>query len=191
VKRDLNDFFFRGLLASHAVRDLEATGLLRPKRGDSTQRDDADLLASVPEAIRSASVYMQRCFRLLFVLENVVREFVRDVLEEKDGSDWFDKRASQTMKKKVEDRKAMETRNQWHTGRNTDPVNYIDFGDLGLIIQTHWTEFRDLLPTQAWAISRLNDAERTRNVIAHTNILSSEETARLELIVTDWIKQIG
>ena len=191
MRRDLNDFAFRGLLASHVVRDMEGTGLLRPKRADSTQRDDADMFASVPEGIRSASIYMLRCFRLLFVLENVVREFVQDVLEEKDGADWFDKRASQPMKKKVEDRKAAEARNQWHAGRNTDAVNYIDFGDLGLLIQTHWSEFRGLLPTQVWAVSRLNDAERTRNVIAHTNILSSEELGRLEHIVVDWIKQVG
>jgi hypothetical protein len=170
---------------------MEAMGQLRPKRSDQTQQDDVDMFASVSESIRSGSAYMQRCYRLLFVLENLVREFVQDVLEEKDGADWFERRASQPVKKKVEDRKAAEARNQWHAGRNTEPVNYIDFGDLGLLIQTHWNEFRDLLPTQAWAVSRLSDAERTRNVIAHTNVLSSEEVSRLEMIVNDWIKQVG
>jgi hypothetical protein len=170
---------------------MEAAGQLRPKRADQTQRDDVDMFASVSESIRAGSVYMQRGYRMLFVLENLVREFVRDVLEEKDGPDWFERRASQSVKKKVEDRKAAETRNQWHAGRNTHPVNYIDFGDLGLLIQTHWSDFRDLLPTQAWAVSRLSDAERSRNVIAHTNVLSSQELARLEMIVSDWIKQVG
>ncbi|MBK8246644.1 MAG: hypothetical protein IPK85_04500 [Gemmatimonadetes bacterium] len=191
MSRDLSDFMFRGLITSHAVRDMEATGRLRPKRADPTQRDDAELFSSVSEAIRSGSVYMQRCYRLLFVLENLVREFVQDVLQEKDGPEWFERRASQPMMKKVDDRRETETRNQWHAGRNTHPVNYVDFGDLGLLIQNHWAEFRDLLPTQAWAVSRLSDAERTRNVIAHTNRLSSEELARLELIVSDWIKQVG
>jgi hypothetical protein len=154
-------------------------------------RDDVDMFASVSESIRAGSIYMQRCYRLLFVLENMVREFVQDVLVEKDGVDWFEQRASQATKKKVQDRKDAESRNHWHTGRNTHSVNYIDFGDLALLLQTHWPEFKDLLPGQAWAVSRLNDAERSRNVIAHTNVLSNQELARLEMIVNDWIKQIG
>lgn len=191
MKHDLSNFMFRGLLTTHALRDMEAAGQLRARSSDQTQRDDVDLFASVSESIRAGSIHMQRCYRLLFVLENMVRQFVKDVLEEKDGPEWFERRASQPVKKKVEDRKAAETRNHWHAGRNTHAVNYIDFGDLGLLIQTHWNDFRDLLPTQAWAVSRLSDAERTRNVIAHTNVLSSEEVTRLEMTVNDWIKQIG
>jgi len=191
VKEDLSNFMFRGLLAKHAVRDMEAAGQLRVKSADRSFQDDVDLFASLPETIRSGSLYMQRCYRLLFVLENVVRDFVLDVLQEKDGDDWFEKRASNPIKKKVADRKAAEAKNQWHAGRNSHPVYYIDFGDLALLIQTHWSDFKDLLPDQSWAVSRMADAERTRNVIAHTNVLSSEELVRLEVITTDWIRQVG
>ena len=191
MKHQLSDFIFRGLLAKHSVRDMEAVGQLRMPTGSAVERGDIDLLAPVSETIRASSLYMQRCYRLLFVLENVVREFVKDVLEEKDGPDWFEKRANIQVKKRVAERKEKEQKNQWRTGRDSHPVNYIDFGDLALIIQTHWNEFKDLLPPQAWAISRLNDAERSRNVIAHTNVLSDEEVTRLEMIVSDWVKQIG
>ena len=191
MKAELSDFMFRGLLAKHSLRDMQAVGQLRSPAHDVVERRDVDLLAPVSETIRASSLYMQRCYRLLFILENVVREFVHDVLEEKDGADWFEKRANAQVKKKVADRKEKEQRNQWHTGRNSHPVNYIDFGDLALLIQTHWSEFKDLLPSQAWAVSRLNDAERSRNVIAHTNVLSDEEVTRLEMIVTDWVRQIG
>ncbi len=182
---------FRGLLAKHALKDMQATGQLRMPFGTTAERGDVDLLASVSESIRSGSLHMQRCYRLLFVLENLVRELVKDVLEEKDGLDWFEKRANVQTKKKVADRKEKEQKNQWHAGRNQHAVNYIDFGDLALLIQTHWNDFKDLLPTQAWAVSRLNDAERSRNVIAHTNLLSDEEVTRLEMIVNDWVKQIA
>jgi hypothetical protein len=182
---------FRGLLAKHAIRDMQATGLLRSPISNAAEAGDIDLFAPVSEAVRASSLYMQRCYRLLFVLENVVREFVQEVLEEKDGVDWFEKRANAQTKKKISDRKAAELRNQWHAGRNFHPVNYIDFGDLALLIQAHWNEFKDLLPTQSWAVSRLSDAERTRNVIAHTNILSDEEVVRLEVIVRDWVRQVG
>ncbi|MET7013905.1 hypothetical protein ABXR19_06870, partial [Uliginosibacterium flavum] len=118
MKANLSDFMFRGLLTKHALRDMQAVGQLREPMGDAQERGDIDLMAPVSESIRSGSLYMQRCYRLLFVLENVVREFVREVLEELDQEEWFSKRASLAMKKKVEDRKAAEAKNQWHTGRN-------------------------------------------------------------------------
>lgn len=191
MKKDLADFMFRGLLATHSIRDMQAAGQLRSKLHDTSERGDVDLFASVSESIRGGSIHMQRCYRLLFILENLVREFVQDVLEEKDGADWFEKRASLPLKKKVSERKEKEEKNQWHRGRNVGAINYVDFGDLALLIQTHWAEFKDLLPPQAWAVSRLNDAERSRNVIAHTNVLADEEVTRLEMIVTDWVRQIG
>lgn len=192
MKKQLTDFMFRGLLGTHSVRDMEAVGLLRPKVVNSAQQDDVDLFASVPESVRAGSIYMQRCYRMLFILENMVRTLVADVLQERDGPEWFDKRASQPMKKKVAERREKESRNNWHAGRNTTDVSYLDFGDLAMLIQTHWADFKDLLPPrQEWVMSRLSDAERTRNVIAHTNVLADEEVSRLEMIVTDWIKQVG
>lgn len=190
MKANLSDFMFRGLLTKHAIRDMQAVGQLREPTGDAQERGDIDLMAPVSESIRSGSLYMQRCYRLLFVLENVVREFVREVLEELDQEQWFENRASLAMKKKVEDRKTTEAKNQWHTGRNAHPIYYLDFGDLALLIQNHWNDFKDLLPTQSWAVSRLQDAERSRNVIAHTNILSDEEVVRLEMHVRDWVRQV-
>lgn len=190
MKTQVSDFMFRGLLVTHSIRDMEAVGLVRSRISSSEERGDLDLFAPVSEEVRAGSLYMQRCYRLLYVLENVVREFVREVLEEIDGDTWFDKRASAVMKKKVEDRKSAEAKNQWHIGRNAHPIFYLDFGDLSLLIQTHWVEFKDLVPNQSWAVSRLQDAERSRNVIAHTNVLSDEEVVRVEMHVRDWIRQV-
>lgn len=191
MKKELSEFMFRGLLGKHSIRDMEAIGQLRTPIGDAQERTDVDLLAPVSNVVREGSLYMQRCYRLLFVLENVVREFVNDVLGEVDGPDeWFEKRANQAMKRKVVDRKTTEAKHQWHTGRNQHPLYYLDFGDLALLMKNHWELFVDLLPSQTWAISRLEDAERSRNVIAHTNVLSDEELVRLEMYVRDWVLQV-
>lgn len=190
MKSLLSDFLFRGLLGTHAIRDMQAEGVLRERVGEAQSQSDIDLLAPVSDAVRSGSLVMQRSYRLLFVLENLVRELVREVLEEIDKDEWFEKRASREMKKKVEDRKSAEAKNNWHAGRNAHPIYYLDFGDLALLIQSHWENFKGLLPTQSWAVSRLNDAERSRNVIAHTNLLSDEEVVRLEMHVRDWVRQV-
>jgi hypothetical protein len=133
---------------------------------------------------------MQRNYRLLFVFENVIREFISARFSETDGDAWFDARASTPMKQKVQDRREKEERNQWHVGRNNHPIYYLDFGDLGSLITTHWPIFKDFVETQAWVLSRIQEAERTRNVIAHTNVLAQEESQRLEMYLRDWIKQV-
>lgn len=134
---------------------------------------------------------MQRWYRMLYVFENIVREFITQTFLDIDGDTWFDKRASKDMKKSVTDRKAKEAKNQWHTGRNEDEIYYLDFGHLGLLITNHWDVFKDFFPDQAWVTSRIQDAEKTRNVIAHTNVLSSEEGLRLEMYLRDFLRQIS
>ncbi|MDE0053771.1 MAG: Swt1 family HEPN domain-containing protein [Gammaproteobacteria bacterium] len=191
MTKQVQSFVFSGLLAKHAVRDMQAAGLLRDRAVSGEERQDQDLLASVQENIRSGALAMQRTFRILFVLENVVRSLIDGRLTDKYGSNWFDKKATTPMKKKLKDRKEKEDKNQWHAGRNKEPLYYMDFGDLARLIVNNWTEFDDFLPSQSWVQSRLDEAERSRNVIAHTNILSSEEASRLEMYLRDWIKQIG
>ena len=191
TKQKINEFVLKGIFSSHCVRDLQSSGLLRTPTYSDQERKDHDLFVTASEAIRSGSVQMQRLYRILYVFENLVREFITNTLAEIDGDDWFNKRATKSMKDKLEKRKTSEEKNQWHTGRNQHPLYYMDFGDLGLLIINHWDIFSDYFPDQAWVVSRVSDCERTRNVIAHTNQLSSEEGARLEMYLRDWIKQIG
>lgn len=187
----IKGFMFNGLLAKHAVKDMQTAGLVhRPEVGDD-QRKEADLFAPVQELIRGNSLQMQYAFRLLFVLENTVRELITSRFFDADGTSWFDTRASAQMKSKVNGRRETEDKNQWHTGRNQEPIYYLDFGDLAKLIINNWTVFEDLLPSQAWVQGRLEDAERSRNVIAHTNVLSAEEVSRLEMYLRDWIRQTG
>jgi hypothetical protein len=191
VKSKINDFVFTGILASHCVRDLQTRGLLRSPMATLEERQEHDLFAPVPESIRGGSIQMQRWYRMLFVFENIVRDFLIKRFTEIDGESWFDKRASSVMEKKVEERKQTEDKNQWHAGRNKGSIYYLDFGHLALLVTNHWEVFKDFFDNQPWVISRLQDAERTRNVIAHTNLLSAEEGARLEMYLRDFLRQIA
>jgi hypothetical protein len=187
----LRQFVFRGILARHAANDMQNAGILHRAYSRAAERDDVDLFASVQSSIRDGSIQMQRAYRILYVLENVVRDLIASRFLEPDGPTWFEKRSSSAMKAKVAQRKEQEAKNQWHSGRNKDDIFHLDFGDLAKLITTHWILFEDLLPSQAWVQARLDEAERSRNVIAHTNLLSGEEVARLELYLRDWMRQTG
>ena len=189
---NLRDFVFRGFLGVHACRDMQTQGLLHQPLSSVSQRHDIDLLAPIQESVRNAALQMQRAYLLLFTLENIVRELITSRLEESNGADWFEKCATNQMKTKVTDRKQKEDRDLWHTGRNKLPIYYLDFGDLSKLIVNNWLQFEDLLlPGQPWVQARLDEAEKSRNVIAHTNVLAPEEVDRLEMYLTDWMKQIG
>ncbi|MDO6674579.1 Swt1 family HEPN domain-containing protein [Tenacibaculum sp. 1_MG-2023] len=181
----------KGVFSTYCIKDLQANGLLRLPSYDNQEKKDHDLFAVASENIRTSSIIMQRYFRILFVFENSVRDFIQNTFFEIDGTDWFTKRSNRDMKTKLEKRKANEQKNQWHTGRNEHPIFYMDFGDLSKLIINHWDVFQDYFPDQAWVTSRISDSERSRNVIAHTNILASEEGQRLEMHLRDWINQIG
>lgn len=191
MNEKINNFLVRGLFASNVLKNLQTSGVLRSANHSVQERHDHDLFVTASETIRHGSSSMQRYYRMLYVFENLVREFIMNTLQEVDGEDWFDKRASKAMKTKLENRKASEKKNQWHTGRNEHPLYYMDFGDLGLLITNHWDVFGDFFPDQAWIASRVSDSERNRNVIAHTNELPAEEGNRLQMHLQDWIKQIG
>lgn len=191
MAKDINDFTLKGLFASFCVRDLQTSGVLRTPEHTDRENKDLDLFVTASEKIRNGSIQMQRYYRMLYVFENLVREFISNTFIDVDGENWFDVRANRQMKDKLAKRKADEQKNQWHTGRNEHPLFYMDFGDLALLIINHWDVFSDFFPDQAWVTSRIKDSERTRNVIAHTNELPAEEGVRLEMHLRDWIKQVG
>ncbi len=192
MSKTVDNFILHGVFGSYCVKDLQTAGLLRTPIYTQEERKEHDLFVSCPEKIRSGSLQMQKYFRLLYVFENLVRDFLDTTFKDAgDGKDWFEKRASSDMKKKVEDRQKSEQKNQWHVGRNEHPLYYLDFSDLSLLIVNHWSVFKDFFPDQGWVSSRIKESERTRNVIAHTNDLAAEEGARLEMHLRDWINQIG
>lgn len=191
MKGRVDNFVFRGIMAGHAIRDLQGSGLLRVPASTPEENRDHDLFASVAEKIRSSSKLMQSNYRVLYAFENSIRELLMSVFTEADGLDWFDKRANADMRKKYESRRKSEETNAWHSGRHNHPLFYLDFADLALLITNHWDLFKALFPDQGWVNSRIKDTERTRNVIAHTNELPSTEIARMEMHLRDWIAQVG
>lgn len=189
--RSIFDFTFRGMAARSVVREMQDAGRLRRPAATSEEHKDRDAFAAVPHRISENAIRMRRCYELLFMMENLVREFVVTRFTEVHGPTWFDIVGTTEMKKKVVQRKDAEAKNLWHIGRNAGEVYYLDFGDLGLLIKNQWAVFKEFLPDQAWVESRMNEAERSRNVIAHTNVLAGEEIKRLEMHLQDWIRQLG
>jgi hypothetical protein len=186
------DFVFRGLLSIDSIQQLEHTGVyLR----DSHRRLGTVLaeltFAEFSAQIRDGAEKMSRLYVAFFCFENSVRELVAQKLRDAYGDNWWDTRVPTNIQSKVENRKKQEENNKWHQPRSRVNINYTDFGDMPGIILNNWTEFEDLFNSQEWVKARFGDMEKSRNVIAHNNVLEDEEIERIRLYLHDWARIAG
>ncbi len=124
-------------------------------------------------------------------LENSVRNLIRTVLKDKLGEQWWDKAASDPMKRRLSERKSRESKNKWLTSRGADELNYIDWGDLVTLIRKFPKEFEMFIGSTKFAELKLEELENLRNTIAHNGVLPDDEIARVELYFKDWCKQVS
>jgi len=139
---------------------------------------------------RNNSLEMARLYALLFCFENEIRDFIRETLQEKEGTDWLDK-LPQKIKESAEQRKSEALKDSWLEGEKTDLLGFVDFGGLAKIIIEKWEHFQDIIPSQHWLKQRMDELEKARNFIAHNRMLLPSEFTRLYMYVDDWNHVIG
>jgi hypothetical protein len=186
------DFVFRGLLALNSLQSLEHTGVYLRDSHRRLGRGLAELsFAEFSQQIQDDAEKMSRLYVAFFCFENSAREFIGQRLRDAHGENWWATRVPQALRNKVENRKEQEQRNKWHQPRGRSNINYTDFGDMPGIILNSWDDFVDLFDTQEWVKSRFGDLEKSRNVIAHNNVLEEAEIDRIRLYLQDWARIVG
>jgi hypothetical protein len=135
-----------------------------------------DNLHTLQPTFEDAVDRMAQAYELLFRLENKLRNLIEKKLKEKFGdSDWWSKGATHNAREKYEDRR-QDPRRRWHLLEDTSPLYFVDFEDLHDIIVN---KNRDLFEQYIGPIDRfsvnMKSLEIPRNMIAHNNVLPSEE----------------
>ena len=176
---------------------LNADIAAREERGELVRA--ADPLAHAPflgkyeeffsREIRDRAEKMTYVYGLFFCFENAVRDLVSQRLEERKGQDWWNC-VPENVRKRVEQKKTDIAENKWHQAMVDSNIDHSLFGDLASIIVKEWQEFEDLFPSQHWVKQRLDELERSRNIIAHGNLLSDSEVERIEQYLDDWLRQV-
>ena len=119
-----------------------------------------------------------------------IRDFIRDALDEKEGSDWQDKLPPK-IKEHAEGRRDAALKDSWLEGEKADLLGFVDFGQLAQIVIAKWDYFKDIVPTQHWLKQRMDELEKARNFIAHNRMLLPSEFQRLYMYIADWNRVIG
>lgn len=181
---------FKSILLQSHIRECESKGVLV---ASPPSTDAEPFLGTFGEFfeqnLRERANKMTYVYGLFYCFENLVRELVSKILEEQKGPSWWES-VPIKVKERVEKRKADVAANAWHQAVFNSNIDHTLFGDLSSIIVEHWQVFEDLFPSQPWVKQRLDELERSRNVIAHGNVLADAEIERIEQYLGDWVRQV-
>jgi hypothetical protein len=187
----LREWLFAGLTVEDALNDLEAEGIAVRAPTDPQALQRVMPLEDFSADLRASSMKALPAYLAFFVFENSVRDVVSERLAERIGPEWWATAATKSVREKVEKRQEKEGRDRWHMRRGASEIFYTDFGDLASLIQNNWEQFEDLFPDISWVVSRFDELEKSRNIVAHNNLLESHEVGRITLYLRDWIRQVG
>jgi hypothetical protein len=191
MSKDVRDFLFRGLMFEAEAESFRRAGI--QIGADSTKVEESlmkEALAPFGVARRNKALEMARLFAVLFCFENEIRDFIREALLEKEGSNWLEK-LPQKIKEHAKSRRDAALKDSWLEGEKSDLLGFVDFGHLSQIIVAKWEFFKGVVPTQHWLNQRMDELEKSRNFIAHNRMLLPSEFQRLYMYVTDWNRAIG
>jgi HEPN superfamily Swt1-like protein len=133
------------------------------------------------EARRMADFYV-----VYYCLENTVRRLIAERLQDKHGASWWDAAVPNGIKQAVAE-KQLQEKDTVLAIRSDDPLSYVNFGELIAIIESNWNSFSDTIRSKKAMKQTLSQFNQIRNVIAHSCSLSPNDTARLKLLVNDWL----
>lgn len=191
-KKDIRDWLFRGLMFEADAEQFRTAGI--SVGADTIETENAllkEVLSPFNIQLRNEALRMGRLYILLYCFENSVRSLIRERLQEKYKSEWWDSHVPRKIREFAENRQKEAQDNSWLEGQTKDPLGFIQFGHLADIIVENWEDFSDLIVSQHWLKQRLDELEKSRNFIAHNRFLLPGEFQRIEMYINDWNRMVG
>jgi len=179
-------FAMKNLLLEGELSKLEESGieLGHMQTIEKDELVDTDLFEH--EILRKAKK-MADFYILYFSLENSVRKLITDVLTEKHGVEWWEKKVPPRVKENVKKLQEKE-KDTAMSIRSEDKLAYTNFGELIDIFNANWNDFTEILRSRKSVQDTLSQFKNIRNVIAHSCELNDDEILRLKLLIKDWLR---
>jgi hypothetical protein len=185
---EVYDFVYRAMLTEEA---LDVAGRVRRIDLDETEVSAALSFELFDEDLLRQVRLMSAVYTAVAAFEISVRRFVKRVLMDTYGEDWWDKGVSEKIRKFVDLRRADEEKVKWHGVRGDDLLSYTELAHLPQIIQQNWELFEAYVPRVDWATALFSTLERSRNVIMHSGSLALPDVERIGMHIRDWNKQVS
>lgn len=144
----------------------------------------------LPEDIKVKGYHMAEVYTYLYSVENSLRLFIEKVCKEIYGETYFIQitvpRALQTT---IKNRQESAGSKKWLSIRGNE-LFYLDFKDLGGLIDSNWELFKKYFPNRDFIIPKLNEMADCRNLIAHNSYIGDTERNLIKTYYNVILKQI-
>jgi hypothetical protein len=148
-----------------------------------------DLAPLLPETVRKATNAAET-YRLFFVFENFLREFVIEVLAKDTSKPWWDKVPPDVQQEVVKVEETDEVKS-WMALGSRDRSALMTFPQLLRVMDHAWKEgFDDLVRDKA-LLQSARMLVHLRNTIAHMTEIPAEETERIRQTMRDWFRVVA
>lgn len=145
----------------------------------------------IPNKIQDEALAMSKIYPLVYIFENSVRNIIVTVLENKYGTNWWELKVTDNVRKNVKKVMNKQEDNPWHGKRGQHEIYYTTIGDLKSIIDNNWKDFKPILRNLEHIKVLIDKIEMSRNVFAHNNPLEKDDIDRLRINFKDWMKLIS
>lgn len=179
-------FVMLGQTAERVIEQREDVAAARPLRISDT----TDLSAILPQEVRSAERAAE-AYKLFFVFESYLREFIVDVLSE-DGTNanWWDKLPTD-VKDEVARLEETEEVKGWMAIGSRDKSRLMTYAQLLRVIDHCWKDkLGDLVRDKA-LVQEARLIGHLRNTICHMTEISDEEMDRIRQTIRDWFRVVA
>ncbi|WHZ58778.1 Swt1 family HEPN domain-containing protein [Metabacillus hrfriensis] len=155
------------------------------------QTSNSILKRILPEDIREKGKYMAEVYTYLYSVENSLRVFIEIVSKEKYGEDYFSKlKITKSLENTISGRKEKAKNKKWLSVRGNNDLFYLDFKDIGTLINNNWDIFEGYFDTQDFILPKINEMAECRNLIAHNSYIGKTERDLLKSYYNSILKQI-
>jgi hypothetical protein len=153
--------------------------------------DTFNVAEVLPDETREA-IDVSETFRLFYVLENYLREFILNVLSEADKENWWNS-VPKDVRDKVAEHESTEEAKRW---MNLNPRGKLALATLPQLLRimdedNNWkSHFQPLVRDKA-LITQTRLIGHTRNTVCHMSPVTAEEHERVQQVMRDWFRVVA
>lgn len=151
--------------------------------------DTYDLSTSIPEAVKEANS-ASLGFRLFYVFENYLRQFVVETLTVEGEETWWEK-IPKDVQEEIAKLEGNEELKGWMSLGSRDKSALMTYPQLLRVVDHCWKDhFEDIVRDKA-LIQEARHIAHLRNTLCHMSNITEEEVDRVRQVLRDWFRVVS
>ena len=185
--KDLAHFLMIGRTAQRQVQQLPGTVPQMPMMIS----DRFNVSEVLPDESRDA-VDAAETFKLFFVFENYLRDFILGVLSEADKENWWSS-IPQDVKDEVAKLEDTEEKKKWMNIDSRGKLALVTLPQLIRIMDepANWKKYFEQPIGDKGLLQQTRLVIHTRNTICHMSTVTTEENERVKQVMRDWFRVVA